>query len=139
MARTIHDMAAREPPGDSDPTSRSGDSFSGPPASRRIPARRMDTRTQVISWLWAISPFVTFGLATPVTFLWAAQRVRSRHFVVATVVYTVSVLLAFVLPEDIGAAFLTGAWLVGTVHALAFRSSVFGRRPSSRQTALRMQ
>jgi len=97
----------------------------------------MDTRTQVISWLWAVSPLVTFGLATPVTFLSAAQRVRSRHFGVAAVVYTVLVLLGFVLPdEDIASVFSTVAWLAGTAHALAFRSSVFGAHPPPQHTAM---
>jgi hypothetical protein len=118
-------MAAREPPGDSDPT------------SRRVPARRMNTRTQVFSWIWAVLPLVTLGLATPVTFLWAAQRVRSRHYVVAAVVYTVLVLLGFVLPdEDIAFVFFAAAWLGGTVHALAFRSSVFGAHSPSEETTM---
>jgi DNA uptake protein ComE-like DNA-binding protein len=130
-------MAGREPPGDSDPTSRPGGSSAGPPVSGRVPVRRMDTRTQVISWLWAVSPLVTFGIATPVTFLWAAKRVRSRHFVVAAVVYAVLVLLGLVLPdEDIASVFSTVAWLAGTAHAIAFRSSVFGDRPTSRDTAM---
>ena len=130
-------MAGREPPSDADPASRSEGSFAGQPASGRVPAGRMDTRTQVISWLWAVSPLVTFGLATPVTFLWAAQRVRSRHFAVAAVVYTVLVLLGLVLPdEDIASVFSTVAWLAGTAHALAFRSSVFGARPEPQDTAM---
>jgi len=86
----------------------------------------MDTRTQVFSWLWAISPLVTLGLATPVTFLWAAYRVRSRHFLLASIVYTVLSVLGFVLPdEDLASVFSTVVWLAGTAHALAFRSSVF--------------
>ena len=123
-------MAGREPPGDSDPTSRPGGSSAGPPASGRVPARRMDTRTQVISWLWAVSPLVTFGLATPVTFLWAAKRVRSRHFVVAAAVYAVLVLLGLVLPdEDIASVFSTVALVGG--HGARDRVSVLGlRRPS---------
>jgi len=106
------------------------------PGSGPVPARRMDTRTQVISWLWAVSPLVTFGLATPVTFLWAAQRARSRHFVIAAVLYTASVVLFFVLPDDVGFVFFVVAWLVGTVHALAFRASVFGTHPPIQGTAL---
>jgi hypothetical protein len=130
-------MAGREPPSDSDPTSRSGDSLAGPPASGRVPAGRMDRRTQVISWLWAVLPLVTFGFATPVTFLWAAQRVRSRHLVVAAVVYTVLVMLGVVWPdEDIAAVFTTVAWLAGTAHALAFRSSVFGAHSPPQDTAM---
>lgn len=97
----------------------------------------MDTRTQVISWLWTISPLVTFGLATPVTFGWAAMRVRSRHFVVAAVVYTVLILLGLVLPdEDLTTVLFTVAWLAGTAHALAFRSSVFAAHPPPQETAM---
>jgi hypothetical protein len=127
-------MAAREPPGDSSPTPRPGDSSSGRPASRRVRGRRLDTRTLVISWIWAILPFVTLGLATPVTFLWAAQRVRSKHYVVATVVYAALVVLGFVVTnEDVSFAFLTVAWVGGTLHALAVRSSVFRSQAPSEE------
>ena len=89
-------------------------------------AARMDTRTQVISWIWAVLPFVTLGLATPVTFLWAAQRVRSTQYVVATIVYTVLVVLGFAVPnEDVSFAFLTASWVVGSLHALLVRPAVF--------------
>ncbi|MER7244861.1 helix-hairpin-helix domain-containing protein [Kribbella sp. NPDC000426] len=95
----------------------------------------MDTRTQVVSWLWAISPLVTLGLATPVTFLWAAQRVRSRHYVVATIVYTALVVVGFIVPdEDVTTILWCTAWLAGTAHALAFRSAVFA--PATQETAM---
>jgi len=104
---------------------------------RTTAARRMDRRTQVISWLWAFSPLVTFGIATPVAFVWAAQRVRSRHLVVAAVVYTVLVLLGFVLPdEDLAAVFTTVSCLAGTAHALVVRSTVFGAHPPAQDTAM---
>jgi hypothetical protein len=97
----------------------------------------MDTRTQVISWLWAVSPLVTFGIAAPVAFLWAAQRVRSLHFVVAAIVYTVLVLLGFALPdEDLASVFTTVSWLAGTAHALVVRSSVFGAHRTPQDFAM---
>lgn len=97
----------------------------------------MNTRTLVFSWIWAVLPFVTLGFVTPVTFLWAAQRVRSRHYVVATLVYTVLVLLGFVVPdEDLSVAFVTVAWLGGTVHALAVRSSVFRAHSPTEETTM---
>lgn len=97
----------------------------------------MNTRTLVFSWIWALLPFVTLGFVTPVTFLWAAQRVRSRHYIVATLVYTVLVVLGFVVPdEDVSLAFLTVAWLGGTVHALAVRSSVFRAQSPTEETTM---
>ncbi|MEU4295462.1 helix-hairpin-helix domain-containing protein [Kribbella sp. NPDC026596] len=117
-----------------EPVSRSGDSSSAPRGSRRARGRRLDTRTLVISWIWAILPFVTLGLATPVTFLWAAQRVRSKHYVLATVFYTVLVVLGFIgTNEDVSFAFLRIAWVGGTLHALAVRSSVFRSQSPSEQ------
>lgn len=97
----------------------------------------MNTRTLVFSWIWAILPLVTLGFVTPVTFLWAAQRVRSRHYIVATLVYTVLVVLGFVVPdEDVSFVFLTVAWLGGTVHALAVRSSVFRAQSPTEETTM---
>ena len=127
-----------QPPSDTDPSSGPGDPRPELPVSQPVPAQRMDRRTQVISWLWAVSPLVTVGLAAPVTFLWAAQRVRSRHYLVAAVVYAALVLLGLTLPnEDIGFVFLTIAWLASTAHALAVRSSVFrGQAAAHQETAI---
>lgn len=96
------------------------------PVVRASSTGPMDGRTQVISWVWAVSPLLTFGLATPVTFVFAAQRVRSAHYVIAAVVYTVMVLLGMVLPSDtVSAVLFTISWVAGTAHAVAVRSSVF--------------
>jgi len=130
-------MARREPALNPEPADRPENSSDRLPATGRPVTRRMDTRTQVISLLWAVLPLATFGLATPVTFLWAAKMRRSRHFLVAAVVYAVMVVLGFALPNaGIATAISTVTWLVGTPHALLYRSSVFGRRPPVRQTAI---
>ncbi|MEI8410055.1 MULTISPECIES: ComEA family DNA-binding protein [unclassified Kribbella] len=55
----------------------------------------------------------------------------------ATLVYTVLVLLGFVVPdEDLSVAFVTVAWLGGTVHALAVRSSVFRAQSPTEETTM---
>ncbi|MGW6197140.1 ComEA family DNA-binding protein [Kribbella sp. NPDC055110] len=55
----------------------------------------------------------------------------------ATLVYTVLVLLGFVVPdEDVSFVFFTVAWLGGTVHALAVRSSVFRAQSPTEETTM---
>jgi Helix-hairpin-helix motif len=83
-------------------------------------------RRLVLSWLWALSPLITLGFSTPITFGIAAARTRSLHFYLATAVYTTLIILGFELPnETIGFTCWDINWLAGAVHALVVRSSVF--------------
>jgi hypothetical protein len=85
-------------------------------------------------------PFATFGLLTPVTFGYAAYRLRSRALVLTALGYTVAVIASFVLsaarphsatPSDAAGALLTialaGTWIGGTLHAVSIRTRVFAR------------
>jgi hypothetical protein len=92
------------------------------------------------SIVWALIPFVTFGLLTPVTFGYAAYRLRSRALVLSAVGYTAAVLALFVLsaarphsvtPTDASGALLTlslaATWIGGTLHAIKLRTRIFAR------------
>jgi len=94
----------------------------------------------LLSLLWALIPLATFGLLTPVTFGYAAYRLRSRGLGLTTLVYTLAVVVSFVLsairphavtPADTTGALLTvclaGTWIGGTLHALSLRTRVFAR------------
>jgi hypothetical protein len=94
----------------------------------------------LLSVLWALIPLATFGLLTPVTFGYAAYRLRSRGLALTAFAYTLAVVLAFVLsairphastPADTTGALLTvclaGTWIGGTLHALSLRTRVFVR------------
>jgi hypothetical protein len=87
-----------------------------------------------VSYLWAVSPLVTCGIATPGISLHAAIRLRARAHWIAFAAYTVllcsSLVLATGAPEKSGRASVAGLLLVlsmvgGTMHALAIRSRVF--------------
>jgi hypothetical protein len=104
------------------------------------PAARAGVGRFLSSILWALIPFATFGLLTPITFGYAAYRLRSRGLALTTVAYTIAVVLAFVLsaarphasaPSDAAGALLTvclaGTWVGGTLHALSLRTRVFAR------------
>jgi hypothetical protein len=92
----------------------------------------------VLSFLWALIPLATFGLLSPVTFGYAAYRLRSRGLALTALVYTLAVVVSFVLsairphavsPADTTGALLTiclaGTWIGGTLHALSLRTRVF--------------
>ena len=94
----------------------------------------------LLSLLWALIPLATFGLLTPVTFGYAAYRLRSRGLALTALVYTIAVVVSFALsairphavtPADTTGALLTvclaGTWIGGTLHALSLRTRVFGR------------
>ena len=99
------------------------------------PARRL-----LLSIVWALIPFATFGLLAPLTFGYAAYRLRSRALVLAAMGYTIAVVASFVLsaarphaatPSDAAGALLTlclaGTWIGGTLHAVGIRTRVFAR------------
>jgi hypothetical protein len=92
----------------------------------------------VLSVLWALIPLATFGLLSPVTFGYAAYRLRSRGLALTALVYTLAVVVSFALsairphevtPADTTGALLTiclaGTWIGGTLHALSLRTRVF--------------
>jgi hypothetical protein len=94
----------------------------------------------ILSFLWALIPLATFGLLSPVTFGYAAYRLRSRGLALTALVYTLAVVVSFVLsairphavsPADTTGALLTiclaGTWIGGTLHALSLRTRVFVR------------
>ena len=103
------------------------------PATDPTPASHI-----LVSFLWALIPLATFGLLTPVTFGYAAYRLRSRGLALTALVYTLAVVGSFVLsaihphastPADTTGALLTvclaGTWIGGTLHALSLRTRVF--------------
>jgi hypothetical protein len=105
-----------------------------------VAANRSSLGRIVTSILWALIPFATFGLLSPITFGYAAYRLRSRGLALTTLVYTLAVMLAFVLsavrphasaPSDAAGALLTvclaGTWIGGTLHAFSLRARVFAR------------
>lgn len=91
-------------------------------------------RRLLVSWIWALSPLITMGFSTPLTFAIAAYRTRRMHFTIATVVYTTLVILGFALPESIGYLCWDLNWIMGAIHALVVRSWAFPPpRPQSEQ------
>lgn len=92
----------------------------------------------VSSIAWALVPFVSLGLLTPVAIGYAAYRLRSRSLAFGTACYSVAVVAAFavsaVVPVRTGSHSVIGdllttclaaAWLGGTVHGFLIRRRVF--------------
>jgi hypothetical protein len=118
----------------------SADAAAGAPADAAAAPARVSAGYVLLSLAWALVPFVTFGLLTPVVFGYAAFRLRSRMLGVVALGYTVAVVLSFTLsaarpygtsPTGAAGAVLTlalaSAWIGGTVHALSLRVKVFAR------------
>lgn len=92
-----------------------------------------DGRTAV-SIAWAAAPLVTFGLATPLVFAYAAFRRRTTVYWAVLAAYAALAATAFITlgwtEAPGGDALFTTVyllfWLGGTVHAFAIRSRVFG-------------
>jgi len=89
------------------------------------------------SFLWALSPVYTLGLATPVTMLIAAARLRSLLMWLVWPLYiALTALWIGTDPEDESAManVATAAFMLsivlGTGHALVIRKRVFGPRDS---------
>lgn len=96
------------------------------PLVRRTPGQT--SGEQAVSWLWALSPIFTSGLAIPFVFLVAALKKRTRGWWVATAAYTGAFALAFIgaATEGISGASIWGlTWMTGSVHALVVRRRVF--------------
>jgi DNA uptake protein ComE-like DNA-binding protein len=84
--------------------------------------------------MWAFVPFLTFGLGTPFSFLYAAVRRHSLNLGTAAAGYgagTAAWLLMAGSGETVlgalSAIMMLMLWVAGSVHAFAVRPSVFPR------------
>lgn len=85
-----------------------------------MPALHRRRSAIVLGVAFALTPWATLGLATPLAFAFATAVLRSRLIALATVVYTVAVIGMFNLdyPEDrLYSWCITAALLLGGVHA----------------------
>jgi helix-hairpin-helix protein len=104
-----------------------------PPAP--APGRRPGTWA---TYLWAVIPLITFGLATWAVFLYAAIRRRSWWLGGAAAAY-LGLLAVFLatgnesasVGEGISATSLVVCMIGGCAHAFAIRGRVFGSEPPS--------
>lgn len=97
----------------------------GPPpsAARRWP-----------SYVWALLPLISLGLATPGVFLYVAIRLRTRWQWLALALYTALWVVAFTTTQAAEGSVLESLcfatlMLGGTAHALIVRPRVVGGRP----------
>ncbi|GII93802.1 serine/threonine-protein kinase [Sinosporangium siamense] len=119
----------------------------GPAPYNRYPtagpgAAHVPTRNQPWSYLWALTPLITCGLASPFIIGHAALRLRSRSAGFATGIYLVLAIVFFYVsnayddgdnnstPDDPRytmaiACWVMIGWLGGTTHALVLRKAVF--------------
>lgn len=88
---------------------------------------------------WALTPLITFGLATPVTLGWAAARLRSTPIAASAVLYLVGLIVivrgAYVYDSKPPAAIDTimticwlATWFGATVQAMTIRKRVFPQK-----------
>jgi DNA uptake protein ComE-like DNA-binding protein len=92
----------------------------------------------VLGVAFALIPWATLGLATPVAFAFATAVLRSRLVAAATVVYTLAVVGMFNTdyPEDrLYGWYITTAFLVGGVHAAIISPHVIRRLSHVRRRA----
>jgi DNA uptake protein ComE-like DNA-binding protein len=109
------------------------------PVSERAVARSPER--PVASWVWALLPMITVGIANPGVFLVAAVRRRSPAWWLAFAAYTAVTVVMFVLIEQpdgstayaIGSMLALLGWVVGSAHALAVRRRVFAPGRSASQ------
>ncbi|SPT64514.1 helix-hairpin-helix domain-containing protein [Actinomadura madurae] len=95
---------------------------------------------------WALSPVITLGLGTPLTFGYAAVRMKSLPYILSTGVYFalwVTFFATFAAEEGVGFAVNFIAFLLlalgGTIHALLIRPRVFGGSGARRSAFERAQ
>jgi hypothetical protein len=132
------DAPVTEAAASAEPAADAADTAAGAEGGAAAAPARLSARYVLASFVWALTPFVTFGLLTPVVFGYAALRLRSRILAATTLGYTVAVVLSFALsaarphaatPSDATGALLTlalaAAWIGGTVHAISLRVRVF--------------
>jgi hypothetical protein len=97
--------------------------------------------------LWTSVPFITFGLGSPVSFVYGGARAKSRALVAAGAMYAVSYLAVFGLwfsgsgaAVALGLLLFMGLWLTSSAHAVVVRRQVFPRRtPRDRANAQAIQ
>jgi hypothetical protein len=89
--------------------------------------------------VWALVPLISFGLATPAVFVYAAVRLKSLAQWLAVALYTVVLVLLFAVPDynapdnapiSTGEGLAFTAWFLvnvlgGTAHAFAIRRRLF--------------
>jgi hypothetical protein len=132
------DAPVTETAAPAEPAADPADAAAGTSGGAAAAPPRLSARYVLASLVWALVPFVSFGLLTPVVFGYAALRLRSRILALTTLGYTVAVVLSFALsaarphaatPSDASGALLTlalaAAWIGGTVHAISLRVRVF--------------
>lgn len=82
----------------------------------------------VASFVWALVPAVTLGLATPVAFVYAATKKRSVPLAVATAVYTALLFVVLIISDPDNLLYSIAMIInivVGTLHAFVVRAWVF--------------
>lgn len=115
-------------------------SMVGGPASSRpvapVPGQEVG-RPSRWSWVWAFTPLLTVGIATPAVALYAAVHRRSLGWWLAFGGYAAAVAAGFALtgyPEgsaqdEASGAVIAIVWVIGSGHALAMRRKVFTPPP----------
>lgn len=99
----------------------------------------MGRGTRIVSFIWAIVPLITLGIATSLVFVVPAIRLRKPIHWIAVAVYlalTITTFATVEASEDSAAGIVSTATLLalmfgGTIHAFAIRSRTFstGRAP----------
>lgn len=97
--------------------------------------------------LWAGVPLMSFGLGSPISFVYGGFRARSRPLVAAGVGYGACYLAVFTLlfsgsagPILLGLLLFLALWLTSSVHAVVVRRQVFPRTtPRDRANAHAIQ
>jgi hypothetical protein len=85
--------------------------------------------------LWTSVPFLTFGLGSPISFLYGGFRAKSNQLIIAGAGYGASYLVVFGLLFSgsapaivLGLLLFIALWLTSSVHAVAVRRQVYPRR-----------
>jgi hypothetical protein len=92
---------------------------------------------RALSYVWAVLPLITFGLATPGVFLYVAVRLRTRGHWLAFALYSALMLIAFITAgtadgsagDAVFFVAILALMLGGGAHALTVRARVVGGRP----------
>ncbi|WP_395111436.1 hypothetical protein [Actinomadura sp. SCN-SB] len=87
-------------------------------------------------FMWAFVPFLTFGMGTPFSFLYAAVRRHSLHlgaiagsYGAGTAAWMLMALSDSSVLSALSIIMMMMLWVAGSVHAFAVRPSVFPREP----------
>ena len=107
-----------------------------PPTHFAVPSRRRRTPfpLRVVSVVWAMIPFATFGMGAPFTFAYAAVRLHSKLVGLCAAGYGVAAVATLYLAgnnnenswqANVGVALGFGVTAVATIQSFAIRRSVF--------------